>query len=199
VKLEAKGGELVAEGSAPQQWITRLEDRAPLIAGVTGLDESHLVNSNLQQLFNLKNSLESVVLLFPLGRAELEPDQDQKIAEVETRLRELQSQAEAFHQSVNVALVGHSDTTGIEGTNLVLSQQRAEQIRRLLLRNGIRRDMLRPTGVGTTQPLRNEDSEEGRQLNRSVTFKVSFAPTGAAAAAAASTSTNASPATPPGN
>ena len=123
---------------------------------------------------------------------------------METRLRELQSQADTFHQSVNVALVGHSDTTGIEGTNLVLSQQRAEQIRRLLLRSGIRREILRPTGVATTQPLRSEDSEEGRQLNRSVTFKVSFAPTGAgvsgaAAAAASSTSANASPATPPGN
>jgi outer membrane protein OmpA-like peptidoglycan-associated protein len=201
VKLEAKQGELVAEGSAPQQWITRLEEHATLIPGVTGLDESHLVNSNLQQLFNIKNSVESVVLLFPLGRAEMEPDQDKKITEVETRLRELQSQADTFHQSVNVAVVGHSDTTGIEGTNLVLSQQRAEQIRRLLLRGGIRREVLRPTGVGTTQPLRNEDSEEGRQLNRSVTFKVSFAPTGAASAtaAAASTSTNSSPATPPGN
>jgi outer membrane protein OmpA-like peptidoglycan-associated protein len=201
VKLEAKQGELVAEGSAPQQWITRLEEHATLIPGVTGLDESHLVNSNLQQLFNIKNSVESVILLFPLGRAEMEPDQDKKITEVETRLRELQSQADTFHQSVNVAVVGHSDTTGIEGTNLVLSQQRAEQIRRLLLRSGIRREVLRPTGVGTTQPLRNEDSEEGRQLNRSVTFKVSFAPTGAASAtaAAASTSTNSSPATPPGN
>jgi outer membrane protein OmpA-like peptidoglycan-associated protein len=203
VRLSTKGGELVAEGSAPQQWIANLEERTPLIAGVTGLDESHLVNSNLQQLFNLKSSLESVVLLFPLGRAELEPDQDKKIAEIETRLRELQSQADTFHQSVNVALVGHSDSTGIEGTNLVLSQQRAEQIRRLLLRNGIRRETLRPTGVGTTQPLRSEDSEEGRQLNRSVTFKVSFAPAGSAAAnaaaAAASTSTNAPPATPPGN
>src|SRR3984957_13427454 len=203
VRLSAKGGELVAEGSAPQQWIANLEERTPLIAGVTGLDESHLVNSNLQQLFNLKSSLESVVLLFPLGRAELEPDQDKKIAEIETRLRELQSQADTFHQSVNVALVGHSDSTGIEGTNLVLSQQRAEQIRRLLLRNGIRRETLRPTGVGTTQPLRSEDSEEGRQLNRSVTFKVSFTPAGTpaanAAAAAASSSTNAPPATPPGN
>ncbi len=73
VKLDARQGELVAEGSAPQQWITRLEERATLIPGVTGLDESHLVNSNLQQLFNIKNSVESVILLFPLGRAEMEP------------------------------------------------------------------------------------------------------------------------------
>ncbi|HEY0704873.1 MAG TPA: OmpA family protein [Candidatus Acidoferrales bacterium] len=197
VKLAAKAGELTVEGSAPQQWIAKLEERAPLIAGVTGLDESHLVNSNLQQLLNIKNSVETVVLLFPLGSADLEDGQDQKLAEVETRLRELQSQAGTSGQSVNVALVGHSDTTGIEGTNLVLSQQRAEQIRRLLFRNGVKRELLRPTGVGTTQPLRNEDSEEGRQLNRSVTFKVSFAPIGAAGATAATT--NAHPAGPAGN
>jgi outer membrane protein OmpA-like peptidoglycan-associated protein len=195
VKIEAKGGELTAEGSAPQQWITKFEERAPLIAGVTGLDESHLVNSNLQQLYTIKDKVESVILLFPLGSADLEPGQDQKVSEVETRLRELQNQAAGFGQTVNVALVGHSDTTGIEGTNLVLSQQRAEQIRHMLLRTGIRREVLRPTGVGTTQPLRNEDSEEGRQLNRSVTFKVTFAPAGAATAAA--TTSGALPAASP--
>jgi outer membrane protein OmpA-like peptidoglycan-associated protein len=193
VKLQAKQGELIAEGSAPQQWITRLEDRAPLIAGVTGLDESHLVNSNLQQLYTLKNAIESEVLLFPLGSADLEAGQDAKLVEVQTRLRELQSQSDSFHQTPTIELVGHSDTTGIEGTNLVLSQQRAEQIRRFLLKNGVKRDALRSTGVGTTQPLRNEDSEEGRQLNRSVTFKVSFAPIGAAAAASANNSLSASP------
>jgi outer membrane protein OmpA-like peptidoglycan-associated protein len=105
----------------------------------------------------------------------------------------LQSQSDSFHQTPTIELVGHSDTTGIEGTNLVLSQQRAEQIRRFLLKNGVKRDALRSTGVGTTQPLRNEDSEEGRQLNRSVTFKVSFAPIGAAAAASANNSLSASP------
>jgi outer membrane protein OmpA-like peptidoglycan-associated protein len=193
VKLQAKQGELIAEGSAPQQWITRLEDRAPLIAGVTGLDESHLVNSNLQQLYTLKNAIESEVLLFPLGSADLEAGQDAKLVEVQARLRELQSQSDSFHQTLSIELVGHSDTTGIEGTNLVLSQQRAEQIRRFLLKNGVKREALRSTGVGTTQPLRNEDSEEGRQLNRSVTFKVSFAPIGAATATSANNSLGASP------
>jgi hypothetical protein len=52
---------------------------------------------------------------------------------------------------------------------------------------------VRSTGVGTTQPLRNEDSEEGRQLNRSVTFKVSFAPIGAATAASSANPSSTSP------
>jgi outer membrane protein OmpA-like peptidoglycan-associated protein len=195
VKLRANHGELLAEGSASQQWITKLEERAPWIAGVTKVDDSHLLNSNLQQLYTLKNSVESVVLLFPLGSADLEAGQDAKLSEIQNRIRELQTQSETFHQTVTVDLIGHSDTSGIEGTNLVLSQQRAEQIRRFLLKNGIKRDGLRPSGVGTTQPLRNEDTEEGRQLNRSVTFKVSFASiaNATAAAAASNTSTIVSP------
>jgi len=197
VKLAANHGELRAEGSAPQKWITSLEEHAPWIAGVTSVDDSHLLNSNLQQLYTLKNSLESVVLLFPLGSAELEGGQEGKLAEVQNRIRELQTQSETFHQAATIDLVGHSDTSGIEGTNLVLSQQRADQIRRFLLRNGAKRESLRPSGVGTTQPLRNEDSEEGRQLNRSVTFKVSFASTTNAGVSTASAGAPAS--APPAN
>ncbi len=68
-----------------------------------------------------------------------------------------------MHQSVHVALVGHTDTTGVEGTNLVFSQQRADSIAALLLRSGSSGGLAAPPGVGTTQPLRAEDTEEGRQ------------------------------------
>jgi outer membrane protein OmpA-like peptidoglycan-associated protein len=162
---------------------------------VTTVDDSHLRNSNLQQLYTLKDSVESIVLLFPLGSAELEAGQEAKLADVQNRIRELQAQSEGFRQTVTIELVGHSDSTGIEGTNLVLSQQRAQQIHRLLLRSGVKRDGLRPSGVGTTQPLRDENTEQGRQLNRSVTFKISFAPVAAATTSSSNTSTS----TLPGN
>ncbi len=190
VKLEANHGELIAEGSATEQWIAKLEEHAPWIAGVTKVDDSHLLNSNLQQLYTLKSSIESIVLLFPLGKAELEPGQETKLAEAQNRVREMQAQSEGFNQTPRIDLIGHSDSTGIEGTNLVLSQQRAEQIRRVLLRSGAKRDSLRPSGVGTTQPLRDENTEEGRQLNRSVTFKVSFTPASARASSSNLSSSN---------
>jgi outer membrane protein OmpA-like peptidoglycan-associated protein len=186
VKLNAKGGELDAAGAAPQQWITQFEERAPWIAGVSKLDESQLQNSTVQELNAQKNAIESTVLLFPLGRAELEPGQENNLAQVEKNIRELVAQATRLHEAVDVDLVGHTDTTGVEATNLPLSQQRADQIRGSLLRNGVKAVNLRPHGVGTTQPLRSEDTEDGRQLNRSVTFKVYFsaASSGAASGAA---------------
>ncbi|MFZ0884505.1 MAG: OmpA family protein [Candidatus Acidiferrales bacterium] len=174
VKLTAKDGALDAAGAAPQQWITRFEERGPWIAGVSKLDESHLQNSTVQELNAQKSAIESIALLFPLGRAELEPGQEASLAQAEKEIRNLVAQAARLGEAVSVDLIGHTDSTGVEAANLPLSQQRADQIRGSLLRNGVKEVNLRPHGVGTTQPLRSEETEDGRRLNRSVTFKIYF-------------------------
>jgi OOP family OmpA-OmpF porin len=184
VTLTEKDGELIPEGTAPQSWIAQLEERAPWIAGVNRVDESHLQNSNLQQLNALKATLESVVLLFPLGRAELEAGQETNLAQSEKNIRDILAQAAPLHQAVTIELVGHTDITGVEAANLPLSRQRAEQIRAALLRNGVPSASLLPRGVGTSQPLRDEATEDGRRLNRSVTFKITLTPVPAAGAIA---------------
>ena len=180
VKLTAKNGALIPDGSAPQNWITQLEDRAPWIAGVSKVDESHLQNSNLQELNALKSKIESAVLLFPLGRAELEAGQEANLTQAEKNIRDLVAQAAPLHQAVLIELVGHTDITGVEAANLPLSRERADQIRAALLRHGVKSASLEPRGVGTSQPLQNEDTEEGRRLNRSVTFKITLSPIPAA-------------------
>ena len=185
VTLTAKDGELIPTGSAPQNWIAQLEEKAPLIAGVTRLDESHLQNSNLQELNALKGALESITLLFPLGRAELEAGQETNLTQAEKNIRDLIAQAAPLRQAVTVELVGHTDITGVEAANLPLSRQRADQIRAALLRNGVKSASLLPRGVGTSQPLRDEGTEEGRRLNRSVTFQITLSPLPAAGAGAA--------------
>src|ERR1700733_3751194 len=185
VTLTAKDGELIPEGSAPQNWIAQLEEKAPWIAGVSRVDESHLQNSNLQQLNTLKSTLESIVLLFPLGRAELDAGQEANLTKAAKNIRDLVAQAAPLHQIVTVDLVGHTDITGVEASNLPLSRQRADQIRAALLRNGIKSATLLPRGVGTSQPLRDEGTEEGRRLNRSVTFRITLSPLLAAGIAGA--------------
>jgi outer membrane protein OmpA-like peptidoglycan-associated protein len=185
VTLRANNGELIPEGSAPQNWIAQLEEKGPWIAGVSKVDESRLQNSNLQALNSLKNSLESVILLFPLGRAELDAGQETNLTQAEKNIRDLVAQAAPLHQIVTVELVGHTDITGVEAANLPLSRERADQIRAALLRNGVNSASVLPHGVGTSQPLRDESTEEGRRLNRSVTFKITLSPLPAAESAGA--------------
>ncbi len=176
VKLTEKDGEVYAEGAAPENWISQFEERAPLIAGVTRVDDSRLRNENSQELGALKSAIESITLLFPLGRAELETGQENNLEQAQKNIHDLVARATRLHQPVSIDVIGHSDSTGVEATNLPLSQQRADMVRASLLRNGIgiKAFSLHPRGVGTSQPLQTEDTEDGRRLNRSVTFKITF-------------------------
>ncbi len=176
VKLTAKSGDLIAEGSAPSRWIARFEERAPWIAGVTQIDDSHLENADLIALKPLKTEIESTVLTFPVGSASPDSGQEEKIAGFEKSFRDLLAQAGHMREAVTVDVVGHTDSTGIEGTNLLLSQERADAIRGMLLRSGIKPANLRAAGVGVSQPVRSEATDEDRHFNRSVTFKLSFTP-----------------------
>jgi OOP family OmpA-OmpF porin len=176
VKLASKNGQLVAEGAAPPQWIAEFEAHAPWIAGVTSIDDSRLDNSDLAVLKPLKTTIESVVVLFPVGSAQIETGQDDKLAQIGKDFQDLLTQAARLHESVTVEVTGHTDSTGIEGTNLPLSQDRADAVRSHFLRHGIKPANMRTVGVGTSQPLHSEDTEEGRQYNRSVTFRIAFTP-----------------------
>jgi len=177
VTLSENHGELHVEGTASPQWIWRVQERAPYIAGVASVDTSHLQNSHLLQLNAPKSAVESVILVFPIGRAELEAGQENTFAQIQKGIREIVDRANRLGEQTTVELTGHSDSTGIEGTNMLLSQERADNIRGALVRGGAPAANLHTRGVGATQPLRPEDTEENRRLNRSVTFRITFTPT----------------------
>jgi OOP family OmpA-OmpF porin len=176
VRLSEKNGELRAEGAAPSKWIAHFEERAPWIAGVNAIDDSHLQNSDRIEFNRLKSALESAVLVFPLGRTELETGQQAALAQDEKDLRGLLLAAEHLGGTVTIEIVGHTDSTGVEAANLPLSRQRADRVFNMLRGAGVKAENLRPRGVATSEPLRTEDTEVGRRYNRSVTFKVAFSP-----------------------
>ncbi|MGH9746718.1 MAG: OmpA family protein [Candidatus Acidiferrales bacterium] len=176
VTLTASNGELRAQGIASPKFIAKLEERAPWIAGVNSLDDSHLLNSELVEMNLARSSLESAVLQFPLGRAEMEAGQERALVAAAANVRAIVSQAERLNGNLSIDIIGHTDATGVEGTNMVLSKQRADVIYAILVRAGIKPAILHVRGVGTAEPLRNEETEEARRLNRSVTFKVAFSP-----------------------
>jgi len=176
VTLSEHQGVLDVEGTASPQWISHLADRAPLIPGITAINVSHLQNAHSAQLDPPKKVIESMILVFPVGRAELEPAQENIAAQMGKEIRDLVAEANRLGEQTSIELIGHTDTTGIEGTNLLLSEQRAEHVRQILLRGGVQPTNMHSRGVGTTQPLRTEDTEEGRRENRSVNFKITFTP-----------------------
>jgi len=68
-----------------------------------------------------------------------------------------------------VALVeGHTDAIGDENFNQSLSVDRANAIRSALLAQGISDSRIKPTGMGESQPIADNDTDTGRQNNRRV-------------------------------
>jgi outer membrane protein OmpA-like peptidoglycan-associated protein len=74
--------------------------------------------------------------------------------------------------SVRVEISGHTDNTGSAAYNLQLSERRAQSVNNYLIQNGIEPGRLIPKGYGPSQPLADNDSEEGRQKNRRIQFKI---------------------------
>lgn len=78
-----------------------------------------------------------------------------------------------------IAVTGHTDNSGDEPANIVLSQRRAEMIERGLVARGIPERNLRTRGVGSAQPVAGLDPADpaNRRIEFSVVAKVPLRPT----------------------
>jgi outer membrane protein OmpA-like peptidoglycan-associated protein len=73
---------------------------------------------------------------------------------------------------VNIAIHGHTDTEGNATANLNLSMQRAKTVYDFLINVGIQANRLTYKGFGQSQPKANNDTEQGRMLNRRTEFLI---------------------------
>ncbi|MCX5849750.1 MAG: DUF3047 domain-containing protein [Deltaproteobacteria bacterium] len=70
-----------------------------------------------------------------------------------------------------LTIIGHTDNTGTAQYNLVLSQRRAANVKDYLVNNfNIDQQRLNTQGAGSTQPMADNDTEEGRKNNRRITI-----------------------------
>lgn len=67
-----------------------------------------------------------------------------------------------------VEIGGHTDSLGSEDYNKKLSERRAEEVRKYLMKKGIDKDKVVIKGYGPTQPVADNDTDEGRAKNRRV-------------------------------
>lgn len=68
----------------------------------------------------------------------------------------------------NMEIFGHTDNTGSDAINNPLSQRRAESVYNYLASKGISGARMEAKGFGSTQPVANNSTVEGRTQNRRV-------------------------------
>ena len=98
---------------------------------------------------------------FPVGTAIISPDNFALLSKVQRAIQ-------TFDRP-SVVVEGHTDSTGSDEVNQVLSTQRAEAVSAYLVANKtIQADKIDSRGYGPTRPLASNTTPEGRAINRRI-------------------------------
>jgi outer membrane protein OmpA-like peptidoglycan-associated protein len=74
--------------------------------------------------------------------------------------------------TIIIELAGHTDNVGNKDALMKLSQDRVAAVKNYLIKQGISKDRVEGRGYGGTQPIAPNNTEENRQRNRRVEFRI---------------------------
>jgi outer membrane protein OmpA-like peptidoglycan-associated protein len=138
------------------------------------------VNENLE-LVNLReySELKKDLLLIPIeigesiqlknvffvqSKAELKTESYPELDRLVNILKE--------NPTIEIEIGGHTDNLGAPSANLALSERRVEAVRQYLIGKGVSGKRMAGKGYGGAKPIAPSDTEENRQMNRRVEFKI---------------------------
>ncbi|WP_318310266.1 OmpA family protein [Flagellimonas crocea] len=102
-------------------------------------------------------------ILFNSGSADILPQSMGIIRQISQVLNQ--------DNSIKLNIVGHTDSDGTDESNMMLSKNRAEAVKKALVSvYGISADRLSSEGKGETEPVADNNSDQGKAQNRRVEF-----------------------------
>ncbi|MFK7844454.1 MAG: OmpA family protein [Rhodothermales bacterium] len=100
-------------------------------------------------------------ILFDTNKADLKPESTPTLMDIAGLLKK--------HKDVKLRIEGHTDNTGADEANLLLSKARADSVRDWLINTqGIDSARLTVEGHGASKPVDSNGTSAGRQANRRV-------------------------------
>jgi outer membrane protein OmpA-like peptidoglycan-associated protein len=97
---------------------------------------------------------------FAIASDVLLPESLQQLETIVTTLK--------HHPKINIEITGHTDNKGKKALNLVLSHKRATMVKNYFIRKGLNKEHITAVGYGESQPISNNQTEQGRNENRRV-------------------------------
>ncbi|NSW44388.1 MAG: PD40 domain-containing protein [Bacteroidales bacterium] len=73
---------------------------------------------------------------------------------------------------IKIEISGHTDNTGNDAYNQLLSEKRAQAVYNFLIAKGIPANRMKYVGYGSSKPLDTNDTTEGKALNRRTELKI---------------------------
>jgi formylglycine-generating enzyme required for sulfatase activity len=120
-------------------------------------------HSDMKKVMDAKGFIDVYGIYFDSGSSKIKAESNPVIRNVASYLNE--------DQLVKVVIIGHTDNTGKPDLNLKLSEARAQAIKEALVEHGIDADRMQIRGMGDTEPIADNKTDDGRKQNRRVTIK----------------------------
>ncbi len=127
----------------------------------SGLATSVLANNQLKVSF-------PDITAFSHDGASLSDELQQQLTQVVASLKDISYQ--------QLAVLGHTDSSGQLAYNNKLSQQRAQQVMTFMMQQGLAANTLVAEGRGPANPIADNKTAAGKAANRRVELIISFAP-----------------------
>ena len=167
INITGLTGRRAAKTDVAQILIDRLGDGAEFELDVTYLEEL----DPLARMLDGQECIEEITDLANKNKIQFEPGS----ATLDANSRDtVQAIAEVFDRCLEapIKISGHTDSQGREEMNLNLSKARAEAV--LIALRGVRVKLksLTAEGYGETQPIADNSTEEGREANRRIEFRL---------------------------
>jgi outer membrane protein OmpA-like peptidoglycan-associated protein len=103
-------------------------------------------------------------ITFQVDRYDIQPQFQSTLDQV--------AQTLASYDQTYIDVLGHTDSTGSDAYNQVLSDRRAQAVSDYLAGRGVARARIGTRGYGESQPIASNDTDAGRSENRRVEIKV---------------------------
>ncbi|GAB3511565.1 hypothetical protein GCM10027442_21600 [Emticicia fontis] len=78
----------------------------------------------------------------------------------------------AKYPDKQLLITGHTDGDGSDASNLKLSEIRADKVKSLLTKDGIRASQMAIEGKGEKEPIASNETNEGKAKNRRATIRL---------------------------
>lgn len=172
--LVVEDGCIIVSGEASRKWIREFRQWSKLASGFPCWVEKDLVDKDIVKLDALKEKIQSQKVFFKENSHSLSKDQSESAQEISVDLNEAVRIAKEAGIPIRIIVSGHADQAGSEETNRRLSRSRAETVIDSLSENGVPSNLLSIEVEGSSRRISGEDTEQGRALNRRVSFDLSI-------------------------